>query len=436
MPARGPRTKVPSLLQVVVFLCAFLPWLTPRFAAAQIGILGLLVLLQLLRRGAPVLNAFRGDPIFWTMMGFLAYLAANATWALDPTKAITKTVTLLAIFVSVLVCRGALLGRSSTDIRQTVRAIYVGAAAGCAVLLFDLATDQFVSIAFFNLLPFARPEGLKQLMMEGDTVVVVMANALNRNVALGVLLLWPALLAARLLWPGRAGHYASVPLLCAAFGVVFFSVNETSQLALIAGALVFAAAWFWPKVVHWAMAIGWVAAFAFAIPFGLALYKAEIYKSEWLPDSGQARIIIWGYTAEQALKRPITGIGVRSTRSFDAKHRPGATSPEGHSFPRRVVAHAHNMYVQTWFEIGAIGAAFLAFLGVMILRRIGAAARDLQPYMLAGFASVATIAAFGWGMWQTWLMAGYALLAALFLITVLASTSLQDSARAQRSGAG
>ena len=42
-----------------------------------------------------------------------------------------------------------------------------------------------------------------------------------------------------------------------------------------------------------------------------------------------------------------------------------------------------------------------------MLRRAGAFSEGVRPFALAYAASAMTVAAFGWGMWQTWLMATF-----------------------------
>ena len=85
--------------------------------------------------------------------------------------------------------------------------------------------------------------------------------------------------------------------------------------------------------------------------------------------------------------------------------------------PRRLGIHAHNLYLQVWFELGAIGAALVLLLGVTLLRAVRTLARDVRPYAYAAFSTAALVAAFGWGLWQTWLLAGFGM---AFILVILA----------------
>jgi O-antigen ligase len=136
----------------------------------------------------------------------------------------------------------------------------------------------------------------------------------------------------------------------------------------------------------------------------LFAYKAELHFAEWLPKSARARIIIWQYTADRTLERPLLGIGVKSTSALrdQEKHIRKAEKPDGFVLARGTGQHAHNIFLQTWFELGLIGAILLALAGAAVVLRIAVLPLVAQPFGLATFTAFAAIAAFAWGMWQTW----------------------------------
>jgi O-antigen ligase len=92
-------------------------------------------------------------------------------------------------------------------------------------------------------------------------------------------------------------------------------------------------------------------------------------------------------------------------------------------YPLRTGPHAHNVYLQTWYELGAIGAVLFMALGLGVLRSIAHVPTTLLPYALASFAAASIVGAFSWGMWQAWFMAGFGIAA------VLTVTSLELAAR-------
>ncbi len=83
--------------------------------------------------------------------------------------------------------------------------------------------------------------------------------------------------------------------------------------------------------------------------------------------------------------------------------------------PMRLGRHSHNHYLQIWYELGAVGAALFLLAGLVLLQKMRSMAQGIRPYAYASFVAACSIAAFGWGLWQTWLLAGYSL-SAIFLI--------------------
>ena len=116
--------------------------------------------------------------------------------------------------------------------------------------------------------------------------------------------------------------------------------------------------------------------------------------SSWLPDSARARIILWEYTAEHVLDHPWLGIGVHSTHAL--KQKAAVDRPEGFIFPRSSGEHAHSLFLQTWYELGLIGAVLLALAGAAIALRMLRLPKDIQPFAAASFAAFFGIAAFAW----------------------------------------
>jgi O-antigen ligase len=129
----------------------------------------------------------------------------------------------------------------------------------------------------------------------------------------------------------------------------------------------------------------------------------------WLPSSARARVIIWQYTAERALEHPWIGIGVNSTPAVKAMMKGPEDRPEGFVFKRTTGQHAHDIFLQSWYEIGAIGVLLAAIAGALVALRIGLLPVFAQPYGAACFAVVLAIGAFAWSMWQTWFMSAIGL---------------------------
>ena len=189
------------------------------------------------------------------------------------------------------------------------------------------------------------------------------------------------------------------------------SQHETSKVALVMATAAFLLSWQSPNWCDRVIRFSWMTMCLGVIPLALAAYRLNFQNVRWFQASAQQRFVIWNYTAEQALKLPVLGIGA-GNMYFRAASNP---NDEGRHFSA-IAPHAHNVYLQTWFELGAVGAALLTLVGLAVLERIGRLSERFIPYAHATFASAASVAASSYGMWQIWFVTMYALIALVFAI--------------------
>ena len=114
-------------------------------------------------------------------------------------------------------------------------------------------------------------------------------------------------------------------------------------------------------------------------------------------------MIIWEYTTERVLEHPWLGIGAASTPALREPVEL-AEQPQGYVYPRNTGQHAHDLFLQTWYELGAVGAILIALAGAVVILRVSLLPPETQAFATAHFAVFMSIAAFAWGMWQTWLI--------------------------------
>ncbi len=349
----------------------------------------------------------------------LVYAAFNASWALDPAAAAVKVASVGAIAALAAVVFAALRLLDEDAVKRVAMIFLAGAALGALAIAIEVASGQAITRGLFNLFPILRPEGGKGLAIDGSRVFLIAKYELNRNLALLILMFWPAimvLLSQRTILMPKACAAGALMLIAV---LAFSSEHETSMIALSASAAIWLASLARARLVGRVLMAAWCLAFLLIIPAShFAYHTAELHRASWLPSTARARIIIWGYTAERIGDQPLLGIGVRSTRVLDETLLPVAEREEGDVFARRPGRHAHNLFLQAWFELGLIGAGLVMVFGITILRRIAAIRDDLQPHAHALFTAFGVFASFAWGMWQTWLLAAYAL-SALYLALAL-----------------
>lgn len=167
----------------------------------------------------------------------------------------------------------------------------------------------------------------------------------------------------------------SLTLVTVALGLLIAGARLTNNrvvwLALIAVlvAIAIGAGWRWPKVLlrtwwRWAAPL---AAIVFVLALAFLNTVRERTDLDYPPSTSvkealaeDPRIALWSYTFEKIRERPWTGYGFgRKILATELTHDLGDP----------LLAHAHNIFVSQWLQIGGIGlAAFVALLAAIAWR--------------------------------------------------------------------
>ena len=293
---------------------------------------------------------------------------------------------------------------SASELRRCALGFVVGAVCAALYLLVELLSDGIFTRAAMNFTAVLKPTTAKHMEVVNGKVVRLNLSEFNQNAAIVMLSFWPGVLILSAL-DAIPRRIALTALFAAALAVpIALSEHDSSQVALVLSAIVFALASVWRLGIIRTLAVIWCLCFALVIPLDRLAYQQGLHLVSWLPSSARARVIIWQYTAERALEHPWIGIGVNSTPAVKAMMKGPEDRPEGFVFKRTTGQHAHDIFLQSWYEIGAIGVLLAAIAGALVALRIGLLPVFAQPYGAACFAVVLAIGAFAWSMWQTWFM--------------------------------
>jgi O-antigen ligase len=394
----------------VLFVVTAGSLLVPRGAALLLGLLGLAALVVHLRQtsGAKGIRAetvglpLAADPLTLALLAFAGYAALTALWSKNPLLTLGKAAWLGVVVVTANLVIGVMARQGPVARELLGRAFLVGFAVGAAVVMVEVLSDQALTRALYNMLDILRPASRKHVIEKDGVIVSIGRYVTNRNIGALNLLLWPALLAALVTGTRGAAAFAALMVYAVALAATLLSEHESSQVAILLAAAVLVIAFYLPRFGRPLVAAGWAAAVLGAIPAALIAYQAELYKAAYLPTSAQARIVLWHFTASETLKQPVLGVGAASTKAIDEEQKPAAQKLPDQPYAQRTGQHAHNVYMQTWYELGAVGAVLLLVAGVLLWRAILRLPGRAQPFALAGFASAMVIAAFTWGLWQEW----------------------------------
>jgi O-antigen ligase len=421
----APGIPKGGVLALLLFLSPFLTAVAPQLGWLTLLLVAVTAIALFILSGGAWRQLAACNTALAACLLVALYALLSVSWAADPERAIAKAGTLLVVLVAVFAASRAIAQLEAWQLRHAACALAAGAFVGALFVLIELLSEGAITRVAKNSLDIFSPTSSKRLVVsEEGRVLAITVTAFRQNVAMLVLHLWPALLALGAVAVTSYRRVFIAALVLATVVAVAFSQRQSSQLALVVSALVFALAWVSRSAASHALAIAWCLAFVVVVPASFAAYKADLHMAEWLPTSARARVIIWEYTAERVLERPLLGIGAASTRALQPKGEE-AEQPPGFIYPRTTGWHAHNLFLQVWYELGAFGAVLVAFSGAWLALRIQHLPLHAQPFASASFAAPATASGFASDLWQTWLLCSVGLMV-LYLLAAAYATRSRD----------
>lgn len=406
-----------TAIAAALFLAALTAIAIPRLVVASLVIVGLGALLYLGLRNPASLRRMIVRPVPIALAAFSICMALTSLWALDGQAALEKAAAFFTLSLFAVAGATVIGVTEREDIRVAARWFIGGLLAGLCYLTleyaFGLPVTEFLA---------GRSDALIDSLSKHESVmdgeIQVSSVVLNKNITIFALAFVPALLltCAFAHVPRQACRVAMFVL--AAF-CAWMTESGTAIAAIVAGAGLLLLGKISVRALRLLVVTGWVVAVVLAVP--LCALPAKVGATDWsfLPKSSvRARFYIWSYAVDKVMERPLTGIGVRSTRELQPKVSRAEANSDAYRYRARPGRHTHNGFLQVWLEMGAIGAALLLVLGLAGLKAIGGLPPQLARYGYATFASMSVVAAFGYGIWQTWLLAGFFSVVLLYLLGV------------------
>lgn len=307
---------------------------------------------------------------------FLGWCLITSAWSPHPPAA-AGLVARVSVLLLALLYLVALAQRLHDGDRTLVRRAFCAGFAVTAVLL-------IIELAF------------------GMPILAVLQGAsdgelwrLNRGASALTVLVWPL---AALLWQRGAAWLACV-LPPALLAVVATSASSASILALAAGIAAAALGGLGRPLARVVMALA-VLVTLFGSPFVAPLaQQAGLARADFLADSAQYRLHIWGVVSDRIAQRPLLGWG------FDASPDLPTEGVEPFREGAKIIpSHPHNGALQIMVETGLVGSLLTLGLLILLCRRIDALDPVPRTAATAMLVAVLGIAATAYGLWQShWL---------------------------------
>lgn len=347
------------------------------------------------------------------LAAFLAFALLSALWSGEPLLVAGTVLIGVVVALGSIAVMQALHGESHANALHIAEGLWMGLLVGLVYAFVEVASDQAIKISVYNALGLgpAELEPDRFFTWENGRLVAVHPDDLKRNLMPVPLLMWPALFAARTITSRMTQNAVIAVLVGLGIAAVFLSTSYTCRFALALSIVTFLGAYYLPRLALATLMLVWGVACLAVIPIVIGARALELQDAGWLPLSAQLRIVIWNEIAQLVANAPVLGVGADMTYvSQPPMHEAPSAAPSWLGFP---IPHPHNVYLQTWYELGVVGVLLLAGFGIALLKLIANAASSVRPFLYAVFAAAAVELSMSYNLWQVWFLCLFGFAAAM-----------------------
>ena len=338
------------------------------------------------------------------MAAIVIWGALSAIWSIDPARSLDQ-----ALRLGFIGAGGCVLLSLAQDLDDAARRrvetfLMAGFALGIAFIVFEILTGG----AFQGALHDFEKNPVKNLFF------------LNRASSVGAIAVWAAVIP---IWR-RFGAVVAIGAVVVTFLALKGLQPDTSLLAMAIAGVIFALAWFAPRIAGGALIAALLAITAGA-PF---LFRVTGWVTRNLVEFGLAefslshRLAIWHFASQRSDARPLLGWGLDASRNIGSgsvvgvKDAPKLSARAAEALP----LHPHNATLQVWLELGLVGTALVTALVVVAILAILTRVRSPmeRAAALAMTASAMVIAELSFGIWQGWWLSALWLLGIVMVVLV------------------
>lgn len=396
--------------------------ISARTAAVAAVIMTLVMLATLIRRDRHARLRPRPHQTQIALSALITYCFISTAWSQFPSETIYGAVTVTVYAAAAAIMATTILTLTKPQIYHVAEGFWTSFAFGLAYLLFEFLTGQYAKILVYNSLGVS-PEQItpqRYYTWANGVITSIHPDDLTRNIFPLSIWIWPALIALAGSMPRALTRPGQLALYALAAAVIFLSEHESSKMALLASTAIFLVSQITQTYTHRLLCTLWIIACLGSPLVAIALHRADLHNASWLQNSARHRIVIWNTVATEIMEKPVLGHGANTMYEAYNAARPSEFRNKEGTYSKQA-SHAHSLFLQIWYEIGAVGIGLLLWLGLAILNRIRRLNSAVTPYVHATFAAAMAVTATSYGIWQVWLVAVIAITVPLVAIAIRAA---------------
>lgn len=367
--------------------------LSPKAMAPIFIVACLAALVGILRHGLAWPESLTARLLGAGTVAFLLWSALSALWSITPERSLEISLSNTGTVTGAIVLCLYTAGAGTLAIRRIGTAALAGIAIATILVLVELSTMAALNrLAHGNRLPVEQ--------------VSIFRNYLNGSSAVFVMMIWPVTAALGLTGRPKLAAGAGVAL----FVLSFSAAASVAALAALAGAGAGIIAAFRPRLYHLLFGASVVAA-ALLMPLVTDILPQPVTSTTEMKvdPSTNHRLRIWNFATERITERPLLGWGLDSSRAI-----PGGAElvpmlhlredgKEVTYSEQNLPLHPHNIFLQVWLELGAIGALFTAAALLAVVREVARTEGAVLRFSSAGaLAAAIAFSGLSYSPWQSW----------------------------------
>lgn len=333
---------------------------------------------------------FRGPrAVGLCLAAFFGWAGISLLWTIEPGEGLSKFLQIPVVFL----LGGAAVGAIRDDAAANGLRLWRWFSAGLAVALAGLAymaviRGPLASVFYPEIWNTGSMFNMKQF---SPGLIVISA------------IIWPVFLGLRRELPQARWPW----LLFAATGyeALTFGSHTAAVVFCVSGAAQLVTWWWGPRAFGNALAVLLATAMLLA-PLAVRLSPTPIQLGEYMlaPGNVQHRLLIWHFALDRILEKPTAGWGFNASRSIPGADDEGRIVSDNRPRPmityeqKNMPLHPHNVPLQIWLELGAVGAVLAAAL----VAALAVAAGRSGGMLVSLLPALAAVGMIGVGAWQTW----------------------------------